>query len=701
MSTTSHGNQQQASTTPDKASRKQNTKTKKKKEETTTTTLEANSLAEWARTVDLQPLLDRRQAIHREKNQGKPAPPSRLSRDGTQPDRAGRTSQRAREPPTLDDITKAFLREPPSLPLNNIQVKELYDAAKRADQDGDRTLAKSILWQLKETTPNDARIYRRLARMEKEEGNVSTARAILQEGLRLHPNNAFLWHGLAQVAASDLDRKTFWRRAMAVDPTLPHPYHALGTLEHSQGRIAVAMKILKQGIEYCPTNHRMHHALGDLYRDAKMLDMAERSYRKALQHGPAVSAGFAYTALAYVSYEQGELDRCRSWLQKSVKLNDGRHANGWVALAQLEESEGNIDAARAVCVAGIAQYERGLLERSARARSQGRVNLSKKNDSSIPPLEADPVVLKDKLMKRVPVYRSGDRFFNVYRNWARLEERYGTLESADEVYKRAAIAFPHEWKLSLDKALYYVKLSLFDRARTAFADACRRAGSQHADPYRAFAEFEMSHGDYKAARRILYRGATAMSQTAEGGMGSSCGLAELFHTWAVCEWHLNEIGRAEVLFDHALRMTNAGDEGSKLRSFILYSMARLEHFRDENLLAQHCIGLCLKENFMPGGNSKIWELWADVAAAMNNDQLAEECLRHAEKARSHENKNGPYSLLRLLESSSPEASMSGLSRMKGQDMVQLMRRDPWHHKIFGSDQQPSSFFHGIKLPEKR
>ena len=43
----------------------------------------------------------------------------------------------------------------------------------------------------------------------------------------------------------------------------------------------------------------------DLYRDAKLLDMARKSYNKALEHGPDISHGFAYTALAYIAYEQG------------------------------------------------------------------------------------------------------------------------------------------------------------------------------------------------------------------------------------------------------------------------------------------------------------------------------------------------------------------------------------------------------------
>jgi hypothetical protein len=47
-----------------------------------------------------------------------------------------------------------------------------------------------------------------------------------------------------------------------------------------------------------------------------------------------------------------------------------------------------------------------------------------------------------KFLKSVPQYRSGDRFFNVYRSWARaLEERYGDCESVEDVYRRASLAF--------------------------------------------------------------------------------------------------------------------------------------------------------------------------------------------------------------------------------------------------------------------
>ena len=155
----------------------------------------------------------------------------------------------------------------------------------------------------------------------------------------------------------------------------------------------------------------------------------------------------AYNTLAYVAYKNGKPNHCRSWLRKAVSLNDGRHANRWVYWGQMEEAEGNIDATRTICMAGIAKYERGLLQRSS-ARSQ-------KAPINAPFPNKEPATISqvhNQLMTQVPLYRSGDRFFNVYRNWPRLEQRHGTTESVEEVYRRFFLAFPAQWKLTIDWA---------------------------------------------------------------------------------------------------------------------------------------------------------------------------------------------------------------------------------------------------------
>jgi tetratricopeptide (TPR) repeat protein len=720
------------------------------------TTTGVNSLAEWARTVDLEPLLQRREEIHREKRLGKK---SHHTTNMAESD----LRNKSKDPKEyLSSLTKVFDESPPAssssssssveLPLNNFQVQQMYAAAKKADLQGNRALSRQILQQLQKATPHDGRIYRRLSRLEKEMGNVSGARAILQKGIRnlgkvassssprdafskqrqqqQHgPTLAFLCHGLGQLADSNPEAKRCYQKAIACDPSLPHPYHALGTLEHTEGKIAPAMKILKQGISYCPTNHRLHHALGDLYRDAKLLDMARKSYNKALLHGPDISHGFAYTALAYIAYEQGSssssnsnsnnnhdefVDECRIWLKKAIRASQGRQAKAWVALAQMEEAEGKISAARATCIAALAQYERGLVQRAQSdyysSNKQGQQtkrvllatsvfgrNVTDHNNNSNNSID-EVTAIKNSFWRQVPVYRSGDRFYQVYRNWARLEERYGTMESVDEVYQRAIMAFPNEWKFRVDWAMYYQKQMQLPtgRARELFSLACSKAAHRHGDPCRLYAQLEMSLGNFEQARKILFRGAVAMSELSGngGGGGSSSsssgsgrqrhcsssqdGLAELYHTWGVCEWHLDNLPRAQNLFDHALRMTSddltsrrrggtissggsTGSDSSKLRSLILYSMARLHNYRGDHLLAQHCIALALNEcTTVP----RIWDLWALVADKMGNVALSEKCQEQADLARAK------------LESQENE------QHQPPEDMRPLMRRDPWYHKIF-------------------
>ena len=76
------------------------------------------------------------------------------------------------------------------------------------------------------------------------------------------------------------------------------------------------------------------------------------------------------------------------------------------------------------------------LRRLTRARRGQRTS-----DAQLFDGELDPIATKETLFKTVPQYRSGDKFVNVFRNWARLEETHGCPETVDEVYTRASFAF--------------------------------------------------------------------------------------------------------------------------------------------------------------------------------------------------------------------------------------------------------------------
>ena len=674
-----------------------------------------NSLAEWSRSVDAEKLTQKRQEIHRQKRVGKNP---KTFYDSSSPltgnnknkninnyrNKKKHTESPAASKEYLTKLANAMKTSPSSPYASNKDVRELYDASKKADQLGEPLLAIELLESLVKLTPNDARIYRRLSRMYNDQGNLDVARATLQNGLRKLPHNPWLWHGMGQLEMSQ-GRTDYgircYQRAIQEDPAFAHSYHAWGIHEFNNGQIAKSMKILKKGIEYCPTNHRLHHALGDLYRGAKLLKDAERSYRRALEEGPHVSHSFALSALASVAYELGNLDEARRWLYRSIEMNNGRHAQGWLALAEIEEAEGNVEEALKLCEASIIRYEYGLME--ARKRYKGgskwtdkdaigkmgspqkrgpKENRKYRERSDLDKSFMDLTKLKEvdmSLLKSIPPkYRSGDKFLAVYRQWARLEGRYGTYDSCNRIYHRASKAFPLDYKIQLDWARYHANIRSH-QARKHFVEACSRASTKDAEPYREYALFEISLGEFEQARKILFRGAQAVARSPDGGTGSrnQLELARLYVTWAVCEWHLQNTPRVEVLFDHALRLTEVGsDEGSELRTFLLFCIAQFEYYEREELhLAQNCIGLCLKENSIPGGNAPVWNLWAKIARGLNNSRLEEECLDEAKRCKmeledlKEENQQG-------------SSALDTMNMLKGSDNIQhMMRQKPWFDKL--------------------
>ena len=110
----------------------------------------------------------------------------------------------------------------------------------------------------------------------------------------------------------------------------------------------------------------------------------------------------------------------------------------------------------------------------------------------------------------------------------------------------------------------------------------------------------------------------------------------MYHAWAVCEWHLGNPDRAQVLLDQALRLTTATSslEDRRTRALLFFSMAQLEDYKGQRpLLVQHFIGLALQENALPlKRRPGLWKLWAKVARDMGNESLRQECLGQADEA---------------------------------------------------------------------
>jgi len=569
---------------------------------------------------------------------------------------------------------------------SNRDLREMYMQAKFADQNGDRPKCKSLLRQLRQATPTDMRVVRRLSRIELEDGNVTTARKLLQSGIRQCPNDAHLLHGLGQLERScgnDSTARQYFQRATEKNPTFPNPYHALGTLEHSHGNIKMALAVIKRGIQNCPTNHRLHHALGDIYLDAQMLDLAEESYFSALQNVEQEwGKSFVYNSLSYVAYAKGNIEDCRNLLQQSLDIND-MHAQGVIALAQLEESVSNINDARKVYRDAINRYEKKRMRRGAWPQRSPFI------DRETDPFDSSSFLSNE---RQSSTSYAGDKWINVFRSWARMEETYGNYETAHIVFSRAVRLFPDSISLLTEWAKLQMENKEHKKGKLLLEAACQRACGRSVEPFKLFAEFEMRRRNFNDAQSILFRGAQSVAESSDSNVK---GLADLYHTWGVCEYHLGNIDRAEQLFNDAIRVTGSGEADAKIRSLILYSMATLEYKRGEYLLAQHCVGLSMTENLLPGGNSRIWLLWADIARKMENEKLMNRCREQAFLLIEAEKGGTASDLSRIFEERASTCDTS--PGRTGSAMKDMFRRTPWYSKICATGKIDKAWYDGARL----
>ena len=206
----------------------------------------------------------------------------------------------------------------------------------------------------------------------------------------------------------------------------------------------------------------------------------------------------------------------------------------------------------------------------------------------------------------------------------------------------------------------------------------------------------MKMGNFVEAQSILFRGAQAVGESSDSSVDRKSGLASLCHTWGVCEYHLGNADRSQLLYD-ALRVTGSGEADSSIRSLILYSMAKLEFLRGEYLLAQHCIGLSLKENLLPGGNSLIWKLWAEIAEKMENEHLVQRCKEQA-LLRLEEERGGTASDVSRLLGERDAKSSPRLPERMGTAMKDMFRKTPWYSKVCPpKGRVDKSWYNGVHL----
>jgi tetratricopeptide (TPR) repeat protein len=606
--------------------------------------------------------------------------------------------------PSQEEVRQSLNRNfySQSAQYTNLQVQQLYIDAKHADQNGEVHQSIHLLQTLLKINPTDGRVIRRLARLATQLGKHHEALYILQEGTTRNPSNAHLWHGLAMMYVSKSDgeqARQYFEKALECDPTLPNAYHAYAKLEQSQGNVRKAASLLNRALRMTSpllpslsttgedetttkkksSSHRLWHALAQLYREAAMYPQAIRSIEKGLEVSTPWGKSFLLFERAQVALNQaalagetpsaGEasqmqcdefLDQARDYFRQAIEAQDGKHAQGWLALAQMEESIGNMQGAKRVYEEAANMYEYEIVAKRKNKKKKYR-NESLGDHSwysvydhwvnvDLEPLRQDHRLTDHKqkagLVANVCVAYS--RMCRVFRGDARVLTKYATFLQSHRPWDVESIG-------SLLQA------------------ACNHSSPStgNAETFRLLAEHQSKTvGNHHKARHTYY---TAFKRLSSESSSSSenLGLAKLLHSWAKFELesgkHENterNTERALQLLDKALclipsrgmmtqpdkidteiRRGPANSQRSdkfryslpKVRILHTIAQAEMTPVRARFRRAEHCISLALNEldqiveatsqeketqEELEPLKSELWDLWSEVAEDRERSSIA-------------------------------------------------------------------------------
>eukprot|EP00816_Leptocylindrus_hargravesii_P010665 CAMPEP_0196807042 /NCGR_PEP_ID=MMETSP1362-20130617/6990_1 /TAXON_ID=163516 /ORGANISM="Leptocylindrus danicus, Strain CCMP1856" /LENGTH=801 /DNA_ID=CAMNT_0042180795 /DNA_START=104 /DNA_END=2506 /DNA_ORIENTATION=+ len=509
------------------------------------------------------------------------------------------TSNRGEDRATENDLYGQALTYKSSA-TRRAEATELYQASRRKEMRGDKQGAIDILYDLLKLTPEDGRVISRLARLHKP----SEAVSLLQHHLRLpaHKTNGYLWHSLANIHYRRHKNTRLARRyyQQGINHGCVNSYHALGRLELLDGNTREAAQLFRRGIKEFPRNHRLYHALGTLQLEAGLFDQAHKTFKKGIEvldemHPDREDCGkcFMLLGLAFIEFEYNkDLELARYYIKQAIKI-EPLFDKGWLALALLFESE--------VRKHEEDQDEEYILDNRPVQKIYQHAITSYEQSRGFISVTGTPNTIKS-------FKRSGDKWANVYKNYASFLESERHYEEAKLVLRKACQIFSYDWQV-------WENLALLTKNDSDFEACLKISKNSHAIPYLQYADHLIRTGRHSKAREVFYNGASNLTSTN--------GLRRLFHRWAEFEWYKGNVNRAEELYTLALRSippptslknpSYSDQKHNRKRARIFYDMA-LFYSETDVVKAQHYCGLAV---FYNSNHHKSWLLWADLT----NDEV--------------------------------------------------------------------------------
>ena len=200
-------------------------------------------------------------------------------------------------------------------------------AVTTASRDDRRLLERAAVLRDLEKVPEAWNVWLRLARVERERGEVGPALTAAQQAQRLAPEQAAVWleSGICEEVAGRLEDATgHYEEALRLDAGLGMAHVQLGGILARGGRTEAAALHFEQALVTHPNLPLLHNNLATACFVLDRLGDAEKHFRRALELEPAYFN--AQFNLGRVLLRAGRKDEARAALRKAAELRPGDRA---------------------------------------------------------------------------------------------------------------------------------------------------------------------------------------------------------------------------------------------------------------------------------------------------------------------------------------------------------------------------------------
>eukprot|EP00250_Pteridium_aquilinum_P016604 c23190_g1_i1 orf=955-3054(-) len=395
-------------------------------------------------------------------------------------------------------------------------------------------------------------VWVKYAQWEESQKDFARARSIWERALEVEYRNTTLWLKYAEMEMKHRfinHARNVWDRAVTLLPRIDQLWYKYIHMEEMLGNHAGARQIFERWMKWEPDHHGWSAYIKFELRYNEV-ERARRIYDRYVECLPTVKAWVRY---AKFEVKNGDIARGRTCYERAIEQlgEDGQTEELFVAFAQFEERCKETERARCIYKYALDHIPKGQAEDLYR-----KFVIFEKQYGDTEGIE-DVVLGRKRFQYEEEVKKNGHNY-DVWFDYAKLEETAGNKERVREVYERAIANIPPaQEKRYWHRYIYlWINYALFEELEAQDVERTRDVYRECLKlvPHKKFsfakiwilaAQFEIRQKDLRAARQLL---------------GNAIGMApkdKIFKTYIEIELQLCNIDRCRTLYEKYLEWAPA------------------------------------------------------------------------------------------------------------------------------------------------